>query len=673
MTLDEKISLVHGVSRAAGTGGGAGGAATRSNGGAGFAEGIPRLGLPDLQMADAAVGVALAARRGRYATPLPSTAALAATWDLELGYMFGALIGRELRDQGYNVSLGGGVNLMREPRNGRNFEYHGEDPILAGRMVAQIIRGEQDQHVVGDIKHYALNDQETGREVASVVFDKRAMRETDLLAFEIGVRDGKPGMVMCAYNRVDGVYACEHDYLLSTLLKKTWGFAGWVVSDWGATHSTVRAALAGLDQEMPDDAHFGAALKRAVETGEVPMARLDDMVHRIVRTEFASGIVDNPPVMQVPDVGRGFEVAERVAEDGCVLLKNVGGLLPLAAGAVRSIAVIGSHADVGVLSGSGSAQVDPPGGNAVPVGRAPGWDDEVWHRSPPLRAIRAKAKGAEVVFDPGTDLSAAAVVAKRAEVVIVFVSQPMSEGRDAASLALPGRQDALVEAVAAVNRQAVVVLETGGAVAMPWIDRVGAVLEAWYPGIRGGEAIASLLFGDAIPAGKLPMTFAVGDADLPRPGVPGLGSAAGPPAAFDIHCREGLKVGYKWFDAERKTPLFAFGYGLSYTTFAYAGLTVHGRDVSFVVKNTGGRAGAEVAQVYISLPAVAGEPPRRLVAWKKVRLAPGESARIALTLDPLTLSVFDVAKDTWVLVPGDYTVFVGSSSRNLALSANARY
>jgi beta-glucosidase len=678
MTLDEKVGIVHGFERGAGaTDPAVLAVAERANGGAGFAPGIPHLDLPDLQLADAAVGVALAAERGRYATPLPSTVALAATWDLELGREFGALIGRELRDQGYNVSLGGGVNLMREPRNGRNFEYHGEDPILAGTMVGQIIRGEQDQHVVGDIKHYALNDQERGREVASVVFDKRVMRETDLLAFEIGVRNGKPGMVMCSYNRVDGVYACEHDYLLNDLLKRTWGFKGWVVSDWGATHSTAKAALAGLDQEMPGDTFFGAALKRAVEAGDVPMARLDDMVHRILRTEFAAGIIDDPPVMRVPDVFRGFEVAQRVAEQGSVLLKNAGGLLPLSAGAVRSLAVIGSHADVGVLSGSGSAQVDPPGGNVVPPGHGRAWDDEVWHPSAPLRAIRAKVPHARVMFDGGTDPAAAAAIARAADVAVVFVNQPMSEGRDAASLALPARQDALVDAVAAVNPRTVVVLETGGPVAMPWIDRVGAALEVWYPGIRGAEAIANLLFGDANPAGKLPMTFARSDADLPQPRLPGSDLAPGagsrqlPP--FDIRYPEGLKVGYKWFDAEGKTPLFPFGHGLSYTTFAYAGLVVRGTEVTFAVTNTGGRPGAEVAQVYVALPPAAGEPPHRLVAWQTVRLGPGESTIVTLTLDPRFLSVFDVRKDAWALVPGDYTVLVGPSSRDLPLSAGVRY
>ena len=699
MTLDEKIGLVHGVSAPRGTTPDPATAAllTRSNGGAGFVPGIARLGLPELQMADAAVGVARGAARGRYSTPLPSTVAQAATWNLGLGYDFGALIGRELRDQGYNVSLGAGVNLMREPRNGRNFEYLGEDPVLAGRMVAQIIKGTQDQHVIGDIKHFALNDQETGRMVASVAFDERVMRETDLLAFEIGIKEAGPHMVMCSYNKVDGVWACEHPYLLTDLLKKTWGFRGWVISDWGATHSTANAAQAGLDQEMPGDTHFGAALKEAIEKGEVPVARLDDMVRRILRAEFASGIVDDPPVTRVPDVFAGLELAQKVAEQGSVLLKNANDLLPLSAATLKSIAVIGSHADVGVLSGGGSAKVDPPGGNAIgsparearTAGTGFGFaGPPIWHPSSPLRAIRAKASGAKVEFDAGTDPAAAAAFARNRDLAIVFVNQHTTEGRDQPSLALPDGQDALVAAVAAANPRTVVVLETGGPVAMPWIDQVGAALEAWYPGIRGGEAIAALLFGDANPSGKLPVTFAKGDADLPQPKLPGSdltplpapppGGPAGAPRRpqlppFDIAYPEGLKVGYKWFDAENRTPLFPFGHGLSYTTFAYSGMSVKDRTVTLTVKNTGRRTGAEIVQVYAALPTAAAEPPRRLVAWERVVLSPGESKTIALAVDPLLLSVFDPQKHDWKLVPGDYTFFAGASSRNLPLKAPAKY
>lgn len=673
-----------------------GAAVSRSNGGAGFVPGIPRLGIPDLQMADSAVGVTRGAARSRYSTLLPSTVSEASSWDLKLAYDYGALIGRELRDQGYNVSLGGGVDLTREPRNGRTFEYQGEDPILAGKMVGQLMKGLQDQGVIGDLKHYALNDQETGRNIASANLDKRSMRESDLLAFEIGLKESNAGMVMGAYNRVNGDYCCENSYLLNDVLKKAWGFKGWVLSDWGGTHSTVKAALAGLDQEMPGGRYFGDALKQAVGAGEVPMARLNDMVHRILRTEFAVGVIDNPPVPRVVDVFGGLEVAQRVAEQGTVLLKNARGQLPLNASSIKSIAVIGSHADVGVLSGGGSAQVDPPGGNAVPpppppagaprgpfggFGRGP-----VWFPSSPLKAIRAKAPKANVEYDAGSDPAAAAALARRSGIAVVFVNQPASEGRDLPSLSLPDNQDRLVSAVAAANPRTIVVLETGGPVTMPWIDQVSAVLEAWYPGIRGAEAIANIMFGDANPSAKLPITFARTEADLPHPQIPGparggepapgaggFGGFGGPPLPpFDIDYTEGLKVGYKWFDAEERQPLYPFGYGLAYTTFAYSGLQASPKNVAFTVKNIGRRAGAEIAQVYVALPRSANEPPKRLIGWEKVSLAPGEAKTVRLALEPQFLSIFNVDKDGWELVPGEYQVFVGASSRDTPLVSTIR-
>ena len=667
MTLDEKISLVHGA-------GGFQEAGTISNGGAGVIAGIPRLGLPPIQLADSAVGVRAAAERGRYATLLPSTIAEAATWDLKLAYEYGALIGRELRDQQYNSTLGGGLDLMREPRNGRNFEYQGEDPILAGKMVAQLIQGLQSQKVIGDTKHYAFNDQETGRSIGNVKLDKRAMRETDLLAFEIAVTEGQPGMVMCSYNKLNGDWACENSYLLTDVLKKAWGFKGFVISDWGATHTTTKAALAGLDNEEaggdPARIHFGDALKKAVESGEVPMERLNDMVHRIVRTEFASGVVDDPPRGRVVDPFQGADTAQSIAEQASVLLSNAGHQLPLNAALVKSIAVIGSHADTSVLSGGGSAQVDPPGGSASRYGGA-----AVWFPSSPLKAIRAKAPKAKVEYNEGTDPAAAASLAKASEIAIVVVNEPTSEGRDMSSLTLSNKQDDLVSAVAAANPHTIVVLETGGPAAMPWIGSVSAAIEIWYPGIRGAEALANILFGEVNPCAKLPATFAKSDADLPHPAIFGARPPASPGAgapAFDIDYTEGLKVGYKWFDAENKEPLFAFGHGLSYTTFAYSGLKAGLDGVSFTVRNTGQRAGAEIAQVYVGLPAAAQEPPKRLVAWDKIQLAPGESKTVALKLDSKFLSIFNERKDDWELLPGEYKFFVGGSSRSTPLTATAK-
>jgi len=684
LTLDEKIGLVRGL----GWGGLLGGEETPgSNGGAGYIPGIPRLGVPALQMADAAVGVTRGAVSGRYSTPLPSAIAAASSWDLEVARQYGALIGSELRAQGYNMTLGGGVDLTREPRNGRNFEYKGEDPILAGKLLAAEMKALAEQGIIAHTKHFALNDQENGRNFVNIKIDRRSMRETDLLAFEIGLKDSDIGAVMCSYNLLNGEYACENGWLLNDLLKKEWGFRGFVVSDWGATHSTTKAALAGLDMEMPESTFFDAPLKKAIDAGEVPMARLDDMVTRILRSEFAAGLFDRPAARQVPDIWKGLEVAQSIAERSIVLLKNDSGQLPLST-AVRSIAVIGSHADAGVLSGGGSAQVDPPGGNAVPP--TPGgprliFGDIVWHPSSPLRAIRAKAPNAKVEYNDGADAAAAALLAKASDVAIVFVNQPSSEGADMASLCLPGKQDELVEAVAGANPRTVVVLETGGAVTMPWADHVAGILEAWYPGIRGGEAIANILFGSVTPSAKLPITFPKSEADLPHPRLAEQPPPLSPSDTeevfpgyrqntrrFDLEFTEGLKVGYKWYDAEHREPLFAFGHGLSYTTFAYSGLKVVAGSwptVSVTVRNTGQRDGADAVQIYATLPPAAGEPFRRLIGWEKVRLAPGESKTVTISIDPKFLSVFNPDKNAWELLPGDYQVDAGGSSRTLPLTA----
>jgi beta-glucosidase len=676
LTLDEKLAFVHGGAPYAGQ-------ATRqpaqSLGGAGWIPGVPRLGIPDFQMTDGRSGVANIGRRGRYATALPSSLAAGATWDPALAYDYGAVVGREVRDLGFNVSLGGTANLIREPRNGRNFECWSEDPLVIGKMLGRELKGTQDQGVIGNINRYAVNDQETGRMVYNTLIDRRSLWETDLLAFQIAIRESDVGTVMCAYNQLNGEYACENPYLIDEVLKKTWGYQGWVMSDWGATHSTVASALAGFDQEMPSGKYYADGLKAAIENGKVPMARLNDMVHRILRTAYAFGIFDNPPAPRPVNPFPGAEVAQRVAEQGIVLLKNAGGQLPLDAAAVRSIAVIGAHADAGVLSGGGSDQVDAAGGNAVPPPGANARGAGVWHPSAPLAAIRAKAPGVKVEYDPGTDLAAARKLAAASGTAIVFASQRTSEGSDVKNLSLPDNQDELIRQVAAANAHVIVVLETGGPVTMPWIDRVGAVMEAWYPGIRGGEAIANILFGDVNPSGKLPVTFPKSEADLPHPVLPGPATprAEGdrtPEAPFDVAYTEGLKVGYKWFDAENKDPLFPFGFGLSYTTFSYSGLkTLGGKDlkVTFTVTNTGKRAGAEVAQVYVSLPAGTGEPPRRLVGWDRVRLAPGESKTVTLAIDPLYLSVFNVERKCWDLAPGDYGVYVGGSSRSTPLSGTA--
>ena len=684
MTLDEKIQLVHGNGWGVLRDGAP--VASRHNGGAGFVPGIPRLGLPDINLADSAVGVRMAALNGRYATLLPSVLGMSASWDPDAAFLYGSVIGRELRAQGYNMSIGGGVDLIREPRNGRNFEYASEDPILAGIMVGQLARGVQSNHIMGDIKHYALNDQETGRNTLNAILNLRALRETDLLAFQIAIGLAHPAGVMCSYNRINVDYACENDYTLNQVLKRDWGFKGFVLSDWGGTHSTVKAALAGLDMDQPgDDNFFSDPLKQAVLAGTVPQARLDDMVHRIVRSMFAAGVIDQPPMPRsVVDPFRGRDDAQSIEEESLVLLKNAGGILPLSAAKVRSIAVIGGHADVGVLSGGGSAQVDSPGGNAVdPKMGASVWGKAVYFPSSPLRYIREQAApDAHIAYDAGTDPAAAAKTAASAQLAIVFVTQWMSEGQDSATLSLPDQQDALVAAVAAANPNTIVVLENGGPVSMPWAANVKGILESWYPGIGGGQAIANILFGRVNPSGKLPVTFAATEADLPHPQVTGLtprtgnngadaGGARNQARNFPVDYNvEGMAVGYRWFQEKNKQPLFAFGFGLSYTHFVYSDLgfmrsaTIY---VTFTLRNTGAQAGDEIAQVYVTLPASAGEPFRKLAGWKRVSLAPGASQTVTIPLDQLCLSIYSPTDDKWTRPAGDFLFEVGGSSAELPL------
>src|SRR5579871_1097766 len=685
MTLDEKISLLHGTGMVGLSP--MSPLAIYSNGGAGYTVGIPRLGIPAIQMSDAAYGVRMSGENGRYSTALPSCVAGAASWDLQGGFEYGALIGRELRAQGYNMSLGGGVNLTREPRNGRTFEYMGEDPVLAGKMVASVIRGTQSQHVLGDIKHYALNDQESGRNAVNIHIDKRAARESDLLAFEIGVAEGDPAAVMCSYNRVDGNYACENKWLLTDVLKKDWSYKGFVLTDWGAAHSAAKASAAGLDHEEPGWIFYGDELKKEVESGTVPQAELNDHVHRILRAMFATGVIDDPPQRSVVDVQGGFDVAQKIEESGIVLLKNDEAQLPLDVSKVHTIAVIGPHADIGMISGGGSAQVDPPGGNAIsPPGHGQThWLEPIWFPTSPLKSIQAKAPGANVQFESGADPEKAAALAKNSDVAIVFAYQWESEDMDLPTLSLPEHQDDLIAKVAAANPHTIVVVESGGPVTMPWAGQVSAILEAWYAGSRGSDAVANVLFGDVNPSGKLPVTFPSSDADLPHPtivkppkeSIPNFMQhevwkqiAAGL-TPFQVTYDEGVKVGYKWYDAEKKQVLFPFGFGLSYTTFSYSNLRVTaGKNphVAFTVTNTGNRGGCEVAELYDALPASANEPPKRLVGWSKVQLKAGESKEVTIDVDHKYLSIYNVDQHGWQLIPGEYSFMVGGSSQNLPLN-----
>jgi beta-glucosidase len=672
MTRDEKLALVHGN-----------GMAHvpnwqmpltyLSNGGAGYVEGVKRLGIPPIVISDAAYGVRDSGANGRYATAMPSNLGAASSWDSESACSYGEVIGGELRAQGFNMTLGGGANLTREPRNGRTFEYAGEDPLLAGTLVGSMMKCEQNQHVIGDIKHYALNDQETGRSIVNSIISKRSMQESDLLAFHIAISIANPGAVMCSYNRINGDFSCENSYMLRDVLKKDWDFKGFVISDWGGTHSTEKASAAGLDQEEPMADYFGPRLKEAVDAGKVPLSEIDDHARRVLYAEFLSGVVDDPPHKSVIDVEKGFEVAQRVEEKSIVLLKNNQGVLPIDPSKVHSIVIIGGHADVGMLSGGGSAQVDPPGGNAImPPGKGEThWQDHIWFPTSPLKALRAKLPNTKIGFDSGTDLKSAVSLAKHSDLAIVFACQWISEDMDLSSLSLPDNRDALIEQVAAANPRTIVVLETGTAVTMPWLDKVAGIVEAWYAGSSGHKALANVLVGDVNPTGKLAITFPRSEKDLPRPVIPSL-----PPRdqalSYAVHYDEGPEVGYKWYETQHKQPLFAFGFGLSYTTYAYSDLSVDSsaKAARFTVKNTGKRAGTEIAEVYGRLPRGADESFKRLVGWKRVTLAPGESQTVTIAIDPRVLETFDEASDRWNLAPGSYEVLVGASSDNTPLTGS---
>jgi beta-glucosidase len=682
MTLDEKLALLHGNGMAH-AGQWQMPLTPFTNGGAGYVEGVPRLGIPPLVISDAGYGVRDSGANGRYSTAMPSSLGATASWDTESACDFGTVIGQELRAQGFNMTLGGGVDLAREPRNGRTFEYAGEDPLLAGTVVGNLMKCEQAQHVVGDIKHYVMNDQETARFFVNSVISKRAMQESDLLAFHIAISIANPGAVMCSYNRINGDFGCENSYTLRSVLKNDWGFKGFVISDWGGTHSVEKASAGGLDQEQPMADFFGPKLKDAVAAGKVPLAEIDDHARRVLYAEFLSGVIDDPPQKGVVDVEKGFEVAQRVEEKSVVLLKNSPTILPINPSRVRSIAIIGGHADVGMISGGGSAQVDPPVGNAImPPGKgATIWQKPVWFPTSPLKALRAKLPNAKINFDSGADAKSAANLAKNSDLVIVFAYQWLAEDMDVPSLSLPDNQNSLIEQVASANPRTIVVLETGTAVTMPWIDKVAGVVEAWYAGSSGDKALANILAGDVNPTGKLPMSFPKSEADLPRPLIPAppqfspdVDSEALPAqlANYEVHYDEGAEVGYKWYETQNKKPLFAFGFGLSYTTYAYSGLTVDSsaRAARFTITNTGKRTGTEIAEVYATLPKTADQHYKRLVGWKRVNLAPGESQTITVAIDDRVLKTFDENKNSWDLTAGDYQVLVGNSSDNTPLTAN---
>ena len=655
MTLDEKITELHGI----------GDAIHRR-----YVPPIPRLHIPALRVANGPCGVGPGDEHSQLAaTALPAPIALAASWDVGLAHSYGVIIGLEARDMGDDLLEGPDINIARVPQNGRTFEAFGEDPYLIGELSVSEIEGIQSQGEIANVKHYAANNQETNRFTVNEIVPERALREIYLPAFEASIVRGHSSSLMSAYPQVNGEFCCANDELENQILKKEWNFQGFITSDFGAVHSTVPSALAGLDLEMPNGKYFGDALKAAVQSGQVPMSVIDDKLVRRFRTMMQYGLFDNPPANQpVPEHADGDE-SRRIAEAGMVLLKNDGDQLPLNPDNLHTIAVIGPYAAKAATGGGGSSHVIP------------------LYTVDPVPGIQQRAgANIKVSFDDGRNIDQAVALAKSADIAIVMVGDRETEGRDH-SITLAGNQDDLIQAVAAANSHTIVVLKTGSAVLMPWVDQVPAILEAWYPGEEDGNAVAAVLFGDVNPSGKLPMTFPKQLSDLPAntpEQYPGVNDT--------VQYSEGIFVGYRHYDAHNIQPLFPFGYGLSYTTFAYKNLAItshknkmaetinlpkfpknlsqHAVSVDMDVTNTGKRTGEEIVQLYIGLPSTSTipQPPLQLKGFQKVSLSPGETGHVHFRLDAQSLACWDTSQHKWTVLPGTYHIMVGASSRNILLS-----
>jgi beta-glucosidase len=637
MTLAQKISLLHG------------------NGNAspyiGNLTGIPSLCIPNLGLQDGPAGVGDGLGG---VTQMPSGNASAATFDPSYEQQYGAAIGAEFAGKGANVALGPTVNIVRDPRWGRAFETFGEDPYLSGQMAAADVRGIQSQGVMAEVKHAAVYNIENP--AGTVIVDPRTIQEIYLPAFQAAIAQSAPAAVMCAYSVVNSVPACQNPALLNTGLYQQARFGGFVTSDWGGTHSTVESANAGLTMEMPNGYFYADFLQQAVQAGTVSQATLDTMVSRVLTQMFAFGLFDKAPsgsTTATVTTAAHAQVALQGAEEGTVLLKN-NGLLPLSASSRSSIAVIGVDGGAGTQTiGGGSATVTSPG--------------TVW----PLTGIqnRVAGTGVTVTYNDATNQASAVSLAQSSSVAIVFASDNYgNEEHDTTTLNLPDNQDALISAVAAANPHTIVVLNDNSAILMPWLNQVSGVFEGFYDGQQWGAAIAALLFGDVNPSGKLPMTFPV---SLTQ--VPASTAAQWPGTNSQVNYSEGLDVGYRWYDAQNVTPLFPFGYGLSYTSFSYSGLRVGALSngqatVTGTVTNTGSRAGTDVAQLYVGDPASASEPPHQLKGFQRVTLNPGASATVTFTVTAYDLAHWDSASGTWLASAGSYQILVGDSSRSLPLS-----
>jgi beta-glucosidase len=671
--------------------------------------GVPRLGIPELWMDDGPMGVREEVgvsfrnlnRTDDFATAMPATLGLAATFNTNLARAYGAVVGEEAKQRGKNIMLGPSLNIQRTPLCGRNFEYLGEDPFLTSRMAVNYIEGEQAQGVGSTAKHFAANNQENQRGSIDVEMDERTLREIYLPAFRASVQEAGVLNVMGSYNKFRGQHCCENDYLLNQVLKNQWGFKGLVMSDWAGVHNTGEAATNGMDMEMGtrtgppfDTAYLAKPFLEGIESGKYPMSSLDDKVRRHLYVMFKLNLIHDPTEtnsqssnlnIQTLSTPEHQDTSRKIAEESIVLLKNKN-LLPLDPAKIKSVAVIGANAVAKFASGGGSANIKAPYeitawegisnrlGHAVSITYSPGYS------APAGRGGGRRGAGAPVSVN--TNLVTDAVGAARAADVVIFVGGLNHsldlEGADRRDLKLPGEQDQLLQQIVRANPKTVVVLNGGGAVEMDdaWLSRVPSLLYAWYGGLEGGNALAHVLFGDVNPSGKLPCTFPKQLMDSPAhalnayPGTNGM-----------ENYEEGLLVGYRWFDTRKIEPLFPFGYGLSYTIFKYSGLKIVSDQgagnptvtVEFTLANTGKREGAEVPQVYVEeLHPNVKRPLKELKGFAKVSLKPGEQQQVSIRLDHGAFAHYDPNQNGWVADQGDYKIIVGSSSRDVELQGNCR-
>jgi beta-glucosidase len=690
LTTEEKLGLIH--------------AATQFTN-----AGIPRLGIPPLHMSDGPHGVREeisptswkpAGRTDDFATYMPVSILLAATWNPALAQQYGAVIADEARQRGKEIMLGPGVNLMRTPLNGRNFEYFGEDPWLTSRIAVDYIRGVQAGQVASCVKHFALNNQEIERGSIDVQVDDRTLHELYLPAFEAAVKEAGVLSVMGAYNRYRGQYCCHNEYLLNTVLKGEWGFNGLVMSDWGGVHDTFEAAKYGMDLEMGTrgpfaEYHLARPFQEGLEAGKLPMSLLDDKARRVLRVAFAVGAVEGRAPGSINTVEHQA-TARKIAEEGIVLLKNDGAVLPLDLTKIKTIAVIGENAVRRQAHGGWSSEIKafyeitPLEGVTQRVGSkanlvfATGYVSAVHRRTEATDTAGVARTELVAKQEPSAEelIQRAESAAKAADVAVIFAGlnhEPKldTEGSDRPDMRLPFGQDELIRRVTAANPKTVVVLVSGSPLEMDsWISKVPAVVQGWYAGMEAGHALAAVLFGDVSPSGKLPCTFPKRLADSPAHSF-GVEEYPGTGKDGFVRYTEGLLIGYRWFDTKHVEPLFPFGHGLSYTTFEYSNLKIQeGANgamptVECDLKNSGTRAGAEVVQVYVApQKSSVARPEKELRGFAKVELKPGESKRVSVPLSPRAFAYYSTSDRGWIAEAGTYAVQVGSSSRDLRLKAD---